>query len=453
MQRVCGMGISRTITTLLTALIFLIFMLALPGSEARCALHLVNITGFHYWSGPDHTRLVLDMQREAAYKAFSLQRPLRLVIDLPNAKINIQKTNIPIGDRIVKGVRFGVFAPGTIRMVVDLKMQIQRRIFVLKPFQGRPHRLVVDLNSPELARKEAAQRKNFKIKERHRAKVVVIDPGHGGEDPGAIGRRGTREKDIVLSIARQTKKMLDGKRGFRVFLTRDGDYYIPLRKRYELAQELGSHVFISLHCDAHRNRNARGASVYTLSTGGATDEAARLLAHKENASDQVAGIFQSSDTLNTILLDLVQTHNLNESLRFGEMVLGRLRRVNSLKFSEPRQAGFMVLKAPEIPSILVELGYLSNRRDERSLRNKRFRTRLSGALVQAIEKYFSDRSPPSSSPPKPPSHRYHVVREGETLWRIAHLYNVELTELRKLNHLSVREGIRIGQRIRIPVKR
>ncbi len=444
------MAMSRKILTFLTTVIFISILL---GSEARCARHLVKITGFRYWSGPDHTRLVVDMQHEATYKAFSLQLPRRLVIDLPNAKINIQKTNIPIGDRIVEGVRFGLFAPGIVRMVVDLKMQIQHEIFVLKPFQGRPHRLVVDLNSPELARKEAVQRNNFKIKERDRVKAVVIDPGHGGEDAGAIGRRGTREKDVVLSIARQIREMLDGKRGFRVFLTRDGDYYIPLRKRYEIAQELGAHLFISLHCDAHRNRNARGASVYTLSSGGATDEAARVLANKENASDQVAGILQSSDTLNTILLDLVQTHNLNESLHFGEMMLGHLRRVSSLKFSKPRQAGFMVLKAPEVPSILIELGYISNRRDERFLRSRRFQSRLCGALVQAIEKYFSDRSLPPPFTPKPPSYRYHVVRKGETLWRIAHLYNVNLTELRKLNHLALNDSIRIGQRIRIPVNR
>jgi len=320
----------------------------------------------------------------------------------------------------------------------------------LKPFQGRPYRLVVDLNSPELAHREATERSSFKVRERSGAKVVVIDPGHGGEDPGALGRKGTQEKYIVLRVARHLKEMLDKKDGFRVFLTRDGDYYVPLRKRYQIAQELGAHLFISLHCDAHpTNRSARGASVYALSQGGATDEASRLLANKENASDQVAGILQSSRTVNTILLDLVQTHNLNESVVFGDLVLKHLRSVTSLKFTEPRQAGFMVLKAPEMPSLLVELGFLSSRQDEGLLRSTRFQSQLSGAMAEAIEEYFSTRT---YALPETSSSRYHVVRRGETLWHIARTYDVELAELRKLNHLALKEPIQVGQKLQIPAK-
>jgi len=448
MMKIIGMSLSHIIRVVLATSFILLGLLC---STARCALPGVGITGFRFWSGPDHTRLVLDMQRETAFKAFHLKKPRRLVIDLRGAHLNIKKTAVPVGDQIVQRVRFGIFAPGVVRMVVDLKRQVQHEIFLLKPFQSRPHRLVVDLNSPELAQKEAKERKSFLVRERPRTKVVVIDPGHGGEDPGAIGRRGTKEKYIVLRIARQLKDMLDRKSGFRVFLTRDGDYYVPLRKRYEIAQELGAHLFISLHCDAHRKRSARGASVYTLSQGGATDEAARLLAHKENASDQVAGILRSSPAVNTILLDLVQTHNLNESVRFGDMVLQNLRRVTRLKFSEPRQAGFMVLKAPEMPSILVELGYLSSRHDERLLRSKRFQSRLCGAMVEAIEKYSSTLEFPTTPSPKPASPRYHVVRTGETLWRIAKTYNVKLSKLRKLNHLAFHEPILVGQKLRIPV--
>lgn len=429
-------------------------MLGVLGSTAQGALSSpVGITGFRYWSGPDHTRLVVDMQREATYKAFYLQQPRRLVIDLFNAQMNIQKTAVPVGDQIVQGVRFGVSAPEIVRMVVDLKIQIQHEIFLLKPFQGRPHRLVVDLMSPELAKKEAKERNRFLSRERPRAKVVVIDPGHGGEDPGAMGRRGTQEKHTVLLFARQLKEMLDRKSGFRVFLTRDGDYYVSLRRRYKIAQELGAHLFISLHCDAHpTDRSARGASVYAISYRGATDEAARILADRENASDQVAGILQSSSSLNTILLDLVQTHNLNEGLRFGDMVLKRLRRVTSLKFSDPRQAGFMVLKAPEIPSLLVELGYISTREEERSFQNKRFRSRLCGAMVEAIEEYFSTRESPSTPASKLSLPSYHAVRTGETLWQIARKYNVELAELRELNHIALHDTIRVGQRLQIQVK-
>ena len=411
---ISGTHLMRIVRTLLTTTIF---MLGVLGSTAQGALSPpVGITGFRYWSGPDHTRLVVDMQRETTYKAFYLQQPRRLVIDLFNAQMNIQKTAIPVGDQIAQGVRFGVSAPGVVRIVVDLKMQIQHEIFLLKPFQGRPHRLVVDLMSPELAKKEAKERNRFLARERPRAKVVVIDPGHGGEDPGAMGRRGTQEKHTVLLFARQLKEMLDRKSGFRVFLTRDGDYYVSLRKRYKIAQELGAHLFISLHCDAHpTDRSARGASVYAISYRGATDEAARILADRENASDQVAGILQLSYSLNTILLDLVQTHNLNEGLRFGDMVLKHLRRVTSLKFSEPRQAGFMVLKAPEIPSLLVELGYISTREEERSFQNKRFRSRLCGAMVEAIEEYFSTREFPSAPASKLSLPSYHAVRTGETL--------------------------------------
>jgi N-acetylmuramoyl-L-alanine amidase len=384
---ISGTLLMRIVLTFLTTGIF---MLGVVGSMAQGALSPpVGITGFRHWSGTDQTRLVVDMQGETTYKAFYLQQPRRLVIDLFNTQMNIQKTTIPVGDQIVLRVRFGVSTSGVVRMVVDLKMQIQHEIFLLKPFQGRPHRLVVDLMSPELAQKEARERNRFLSRERRGAKVVVIDPGHGGEDPGAIGRRGTQEKNTVLLFARQLKEMLDRKRGFRVFLTRDGDYYVPLRKRYKIAQDLGAHLFISLHCDAHpTDRSARGASVYAISYKGATDETARILADRENASDQVAGILQSSNSLNTILLDMVQTHNLNESLRFGDMVLKHLRSVTSLKFSEPRQAGFMVLKAPEIPSLLVELGYISTREEERSFRNKRFRSRVCGAIAQAIEEFF-----------------------------------------------------------------
>jgi N-acetylmuramoyl-L-alanine amidase len=275
---------------------------------------------------------------------------------------------------------------------VILVQPAQARVFALKKYLDKPDRLVIDLLRPDLEGKEKEKRKEIRALKAKKIRIVLIDPGHGGEDPGTIGARGTREKDIVLVLGKKLKKILDQEEDIQAFLTRKEDYFISLAERVRIAREYGADLFISLHCNGHRKRHLRGTSVYCLSLKGASDLAARLLAKKENVSDMIGGVFSEaapSRILDSILLDLAQTNAINNSLRLGGIALGELGEVNTVQFRTPRQAEFAVLKAPDFPSILLECAYLTNSREEFLLHKTIFQERLVRAMAESIKKFIS----------------------------------------------------------------
>jgi N-acetylmuramoyl-L-alanine amidase len=370
---------------------------------------------------------------------------------------------LDIQDNLVRQARLSRSEIGLIRLTLDLKEPGARHaVFVLPRVDGRPHRLVIDVENPFAARAAEGQGPRPQAAVRpdkgSSRRVVVIDPGHGGEDPGALGPRNTREKDVVLAIAKALQRRLDKPPAMRAMLTRSGDYFLSLRQRVEIAKDQRADLFMSIHADASPNRSTRGASVYCLSLSGATDEAARILAEKENAADLVGGVRLNGDaSLNTILLDLVQTQTVNDSLRFGGVVLEAMAGVQGIKFPTPRQAGFRVLKAPDIPSLLVEVGFLSNAEEERLLDSPAFQERLAAALEQAVHQFLG-RWAPSPAPlaasekaggaaAKP---KTHVVKRGESLSDIAGLYRTSVRELTRANDIKDGSRIYAGQRILIP---
>jgi N-acetylmuramoyl-L-alanine amidase len=291
---------------------------------------------------------------------------------------------------------------------------------------------------------------------RGRNVVVALDAGHGGKDPGAVGRHGTREKDVVLQIARRLKARIDREPGMEAYLTRDGDYFVPLRERIERARRQRADLFVSIHADAFKNRQARGSSVYVLSPRGATDEAARWLAARENAADLVGGVsLDDKDAmLASVLLDLSQTAAIDASVNVADQVLSRLGTVGRLHRSTVGRAGFLVLKSPDIPSILVETAFISNPDEEAQLKNARHQEALAGAIVDGIRAYFYDNPPPGTllameGPPARSEPVEHIIVRGETLSGIASRYNVSLSALRRHNRLK-NDRIRIGQTLEIP---
>ncbi len=406
-----------------------------------------SIVAVRVWPADEYTRVTIESDTALTERHFLAQNPPRLVIDIDGLELSPALREI-VGkvqsdDPFIAGVRVGQNQPRMVRLVIDLKQAIAPQLFTLAPVAAYQHRMVFDLyptqeRDPLLALIEEKQRSEQQAaqavqdalgefigrmdkppiarapsasapqqtpapkplppmaKEKiDRLIVVALDPGHGGEDPGAIGPTGLREKDVVLAIALELRDRINARPGMRAMLTRDGDFFVPLQDRVRKARRVQADLFVSIHADAFINRQARGASVYVLSDGGATSTAARWLADKENAADLVGGINvknRHADVMRT-LLDMSTTAQIKDSLRLGREVLGRIGRVGKLHKPQVEQAGFAVLKAPDIPSILVETAFISNPEEERKLRDRDFQERLVDALEDGIARYFA-RHPP-----------------------------------------------------------
>jgi N-acetylmuramoyl-L-alanine amidase len=348
----------------------------------------------------DRTRFVLDLTEEPAYRAFVVPSPYRVVVDLPELEWSVPALERAGG--LVSAVRYGLFTPGTSRIVLDLsRPAVFKQVFVIPPRDDKPYRLVVDIE-PASADAASAQDviESAKALPRPEPQVfepkrdsrltIVVDPGHGGVDPGAIGASGTYEKNVVLSYGQELKRQLEATGRYRVILTRDRDVFLQLSQRREVARKAGADLFISVHADAHGSNDLRGASVYTLSET-ASDAVAADLARRENKSDLIAGVDleSQSDDVSTILLDLTQRETMNLSARFAAMMVDELRRDVDVLRNTHRFAGFVVLKAHDVPSILVELGFLSNHKDERLLKSAAGRKKIAAAIVRGVDKYFS----------------------------------------------------------------
>ncbi len=350
------------------------------------------------------TRLVFDLDREIKFKIFALSNPYRVVIDLPEVGWRLPTKPLPVNIGILQKLRYGLFKQGVSRVVLDVNSApLVLRSFLLSPGESDSYRLVVDLGtgSPDVTANAgatvqksaftAAPKKPDAVPKIPGKRIIVIDPGHGGVDPGTIGVDGFYEKHITLAMARELKKQLERRGLFKVELTRSRDIFIKLRDRVEFARNAGADLFLSIHADAIKNRKTRGLSIYTLSET-ASDHEAAALAEQENKADLIAGVDTTENTpeITGILIDLTRRETMNQSARFATSMVKQLRQETRVLRNTHRFAGFAVLKAPDVPSILIELGFLSNRADEKALRSKAYRAKLADGMVRAITGYFSN---------------------------------------------------------------
>jgi N-acetylmuramoyl-L-alanine amidase len=375
-----------------------------------------EVTGVRLWAGPDQTRVVLDLTGPAEHTLFMLKDPPRLVVDLPGATLG--QVTAPTAEGLVKGMRSGARDSG-VRLVLDLATTVKPKSFLVPPNEVYGNRLVLDLEplSPlpanvaatapaslppaavaALPSAPASTSSPMRTLPAGGARdiVIAVDAGHGGEDPGARGRKGTREKDVTLAIARKLKERIDAQPGMRAVLIRDGDYFIPLEKRSRIArQQYKADMFISVHADAFKNSSARGSSVFVLSNRGATSTAAKWLADRENAADLVGGVSLSDkdDVVASVLLDLSQTASLAASMEVGSTVLRELDDLGKLHKSQVQAAGFVVLKAPDIPSILVETAFITNPEEEKRLKDPAQQVKIADAILAGVKGYFYSNPP------------------------------------------------------------
>lgn len=412
-----------------------------------------TVQNIRSWSGPEGTRIVFELSGPAEHRVFTLADPNRVVIDLSNSTAaSGLRLDGPSGP--VTAVRAGVQPGGDLRLVLEVDQPAKPKSFLLPPQEQYGFRLVVDL--PPGAAQPVVRKAPPPTTDRGRDIVVVIDAGHGGSDPGAIGRGGAREKDVVLSVARKLSSEINAQPGMRAVLVRDGDYYVSHRKRMEIAHSAHADFFVSIHADSYRDPSAKGATVYVLSQKGASDEAALLLAQRENASDLIGGVSlaDKDQMLARVLLDLSQTAALNASISAGQRLIRRMSAVTAMRRREVQQAPFLVLKSPDIPSVLVETAYISNPREEASLRSTKFQSALAVALREGIVDYFAANPPEGSyfaanPPARSPEIVRHVIARGETLSELAERYRVSSATIKKTNSLKS-DVLRVGQILMIP---
>jgi N-acetylmuramoyl-L-alanine amidase len=367
-----------------------VFFVLLQSATATAAL----ITDVRLWSAPDHSRVVLDLTGPIQHESSSEGKPLQFHVVLTGVSIYTQKRELEIDDPFVTKLTLTDLEKGKVKLILHQKKPLSATILTLKPYQDKPHRFVIDLVDIVQEKKEQEERRKQKEIKPRGTKIVVVDPGHGGEDPGAIGPKKTMEKEIVLKVGEKLARLINQNRETQAFLTRKGDYFIPLEERSKIAREYGADLFLSLHADASFNLQARGSSVYCLSLSGATDQAAKILADKENMSNILGGVsvrpasLSRDPSVDQILLDLLQNNTMRDSFRLAETLLEDIKVVNSLKYPSYRQANFIVLKAPDIPSVLVEMAFITNKEDERLLNRDDFQEKMAKTLNTSIKKFF-----------------------------------------------------------------
>ena len=456
----------------LAALVILILGLPLQAAQ------LAEIKDVRVWVAPDQTRLVLDTSGEVAHKIFALSNPDRLVIDIDRVRLQTGMPRVGGNSTVLQGLRTASRGGDDLRVVLDLKQSVRAKSFMMKPNDRYGPRLVIEIeprgeelgagplgptgSSSPGSTAEAAALITGKVPKakskpatpkRPKEVVVAIDAGHGGEDPGAIGTSGTREKEVVLAVARELATLVRKEPGMRPVLIRDGDYFVSLRKRMDKARKQQADLFVSVHADAFQDDRVRGSSVYTLSQRGASSEAARWLAEQENRADLIGGVDldDKDNLLASVLLDLSQSATLEASVRAADKVLSHLHKVGDVHKSSVQQAGFVVLKSPDVPSMLVEVAYISNPAEEARLSNPRQQKQLAVALMNGIRDYFKSYPVPGTRTAQVggDESRKHVIGRGDTLSGIADQYAVGLSQLRSANNLSD-DHIRIGQVLNIP---
>ena len=477
---------------------FLIMFIVMTWLFFPVHVHARNqIFNIRHWAAPDHVRVVIDASDDIPYTVGKAEQKLQ--IDFEDTEIpEVLPSEIILTKPGVHKITVIPLPNGSVRVGLSLAENVHTKVFHIARIPEKPYRVVVDIEFPDVEKQEGQEREQVKVLRKD--KIIVIDPGHGGEDPGAVGRQGTKEKKVVLEISRKLKDILNKKKGYRAFLTRNGDYYVPFKKRMKIAREYGADLFISVHADAFRRRGAKGSSVYCLSLRGASSEAAKILARNENLADMIGGSpnGESSDELDPIILNMFQTNTINSSKIFGTAVLRHLDRVNHVKFTRVQEAPFIVLKLPEIPSLLVETAYISNQNEEKKLRNSRFQTEIARALANSISEFLPVKPVRPSTVPKivfaksedkhilpdteqhlPSKNTPHTdksvpreiklhkidnadatkksetaeyyVRKGDTMEMIASMHNTSIITLLKLNNMKLDDSLHEGRTIKVPM--
>ncbi|MFZ3184813.1 MAG: N-acetylmuramoyl-L-alanine amidase [Pseudomonas sp.] len=474
-----------------------VLLLAVLAADVMAATS--EVRSVRLWRAPDNTRLVFDLSGPVQHSVFTLAAPDRIVIDIAGAQLATKLEQLSLSNTPITSIRSAQRSPTDLRLVIDLSASVSPKSFSLAPNQQYGNRLVIDLydqgdaapatptapsdkpgdkpgtpvappttavvvatrSAPTPMPTEPPPASLPPMPSGKRAIVIAIDAGHGGEDPGALGPQGAREKNVTLSIAKELQRQINAERGYRAELVRTGDYFIPLRRRTEIARKQGADLFVSIHADAAQNTSAFGASVFALSDRGATSETARWLADSENQSDLIGGagnvsLDDKDKMLAGVLLDLSMTSSLSSSLNVGQKVLQNVGRVTPLHKRRVEQAGFMVLKSPDIPSILVETGFISNQTEAKKLSTSSHQQALARSIQTGVRQFFQQNPPPGTyvawlrdSGKIAPGPREHRVASGESLALIAQRYQVGLAALRSANNLKG-DTIKIGQNLSIP---
>lgn len=478
-----------------------------------------KVENIRLWHSPDRTRVVFEVSQSVAYSMFSLDKPRRLVVDIENADLSITLPDLDTANQHVSAIRFGNNKNNVLRFVFELKKPLRAVDFVLSPNELYGHRLVIDIEDPNglESRNDFAQTRSStgpaysanagagtnspssstnqsestavsvneviarpKVAPQTQQEagpiIIAIDAGHGGEDPGASGYRGTREKNITLEIANRLKEIVDKNPRMKSFMIRKGDYYIDLHKRREMARSVKADIFISIHADAFTKKSASGLSVFALSQSGATSAMASALATKENSSDLIGGVSLAGKDalLAQVLVDLSMNNTISESVNLGGRVLSKLGGIGKLHSRRVEQAGFAVLKSADIPSILIETGFITNPEEERNLKSSRYQQKLASAVYRAIDDYFSQtpfRSNASfaSTSYTGPDYKFlvtpkskrsskfkdsnisaqsHTVVRGDSLSKIAQRYGISVAKLKSINGLRS-NTVLLGQRLKL----
>jgi len=430
----------------------LIALFALFSSTAQAGTTVENI---RIWAEGGKTRVVLDLSDPVKHSIFTLRGPDRLVVDLKQGRLASSLTSdMPGATGSVKGIRSAIKADGQLRVVLDLNEDVRSRSFTAGPNNTYGDRLVIDLQrsgSPQTVKRASESYKPG------RDVVVAIDAGHGGHDPGASGKSRTREKDVALAISKRLAAKIDAERGMRAVLIRNGDYYVDHEERMAIAHRRDADLFISIHADAYKDRRANGATVYALSLGRASSEEARLLAERENATVTVGGVSlnDKDPILAEVLLDLSQNASMSASLEVGSHVVKSLKGTVKVRRNTVQQGNLVVLTSPDMPSILVETGYITNPSDEKRLRDPAKQSKLANAILGGIRNYFYTNPPPDTQIAmdirrSPEREVRHVIARGDTLSEIAARYNTSLAAIRAANRLN-NDNIRVGQTLSIPI--
>jgi N-acetylmuramoyl-L-alanine amidase len=420
-----------------------------------------SVNNIRIHASPEKTRLVFDVAAPREHTLFMLENPLRLVIDMPATTLAKQPRRQSwrakdLTNTAIKKIRFSSAKQPDLRVVLELDATVKPRSFLLKPVAQYGDRLVIDLFRQTAL--ESSKPPSKAVHSVRRDIVIAIDPGHGGEDPGSIGPGRTFEKTVVLAIAQALAMKVNQTPGFKAILTRQGDYYLEHRKRTQIAREQKADVFISIHADAWKTAQPSGASVFAISQRGATSETARWIAEKENRADLIGGVGNVSlddkdDVLAGVLLDLSMTASLGASLEMGQQVLEAIKPINKLHKKSVEQASFIVLKSPDIPSILVETGFISNPGEERKLRSKAHQQKIAQAIFDGVYAYFEDRPPEGTAfaakVANRQKHQNYTVKKGDTLSEIAERFRVSQKSIKGANALKS-DRLRVGQLLKIP---
>lgn len=398
-----------------------------------------TVENVRMWAGPDKTRVVLDLDSGVDYRLFTLDDPQRVVVDIDRSAVRESLSFDREHSGVVANVRHGVRNGEHLRVVLDLEDQARPQSFLLEPAGRYGHRLVIDLFPRDAQsatdRVRAVARS---LPQDNRDMIVAIDAGHGGEDPGAIGPSGIYEKTVALAIARELERQINEAPGMQAVMIRTSDYYIPLKERYQRAREARADLFLSIHADAFRDFRVRGSSVYVLSRNGASSEAARVLAQSENEADLVGGVNLDTgdDMLRSVLLDLSQNASLEYSQTAAEEILGSLTAVSRAHRRQVERANFVVLRAHDVPSVLIEVGFISNPQDEQNLNSTAHRRKVAQAITRGVAGHFRQTAPQGTWFAANRDGGQHVVQRGDTLGTIAQRYSVSLQELRRANAID-----------------